>query len=374
MALMASLSLPFSPLLNTGKSLKPQRQPSSAVLVRQLLETPSKRGAAAARMSATRTTTPAEELTLALEKEAATGQRFPFSETAVVRPTNVYAAGREWSELDLGTLAAVAGMHGLALFAPFTFNWDAFWVAFELYVATGLLGITLSYHRNLSHRSVKLAKPLEYLFAYVGVQTLQGNPIDWVSTHRHHHRLCETERDPHTPTEGFWQSHFGWLFDSKTLNEKCGGRTNVQDLESQAYYRFLEKTYILHPIALGALLYALGGFPYLVWGMGVRTCAVYHATWLVNSGGHIWGDRVWHTGDFSRNNWFNALITFGDGWHNNHHAFEFSARHGFEWWQFDMTWYFIKMLEAVGLASDIKLPTEAQMQAKAMKDVTAAQA
>lgn len=295
-------------------------------------------------------------------------RKLPLSNTVVKRETNVYDPQRTWSSLDVGTAAFVAGIHGLALFGPFTFTWDAFWVAFGLYCITGLWGITLSYHRNLSHRSFKMPKWLEYFFAYWGLQCLQGNPIDWVSTHRHHHKYCETEKDPHSPTEGFWFAHFGWLFDSKTLNEKCGGRNNVADMESQAYYRFLEKTYILHPIALATVLYAIGGFPYVVWGMGVRTCAVYHATWLVNSGGHVWGDRVWQTNDLSRNNWFNALITFGDGWHNNHHAFEFSARHGLEWWQFDLTWYFIKMLEAVGLASDLKYPTEAQKKAKAIKN------
>ncbi|XP_057969642.1 palmitoyl-monogalactosyldiacylglycerol delta-7 desaturase, chloroplastic-like [Malania oleifera] len=385
MALLASAAVPtakpypFSPLLRAGKQLnqtsfRPFVETSSSLTSTHRAAGFSPLRNRPATVVASGEGAPVVEETATSPQPASkeTGdKRILLSDVVVTRPTNVYSAERAWTSLDLGTAAAVAGIHGLALFAPFTFNWDAFWVAVDLYVVTGLLGITLSYHRNLSHRSFKLPWLLEYVFAYCGLQSLQGNPIDWVSTHRHHHRFCETERDPHSPTEGFWFSHFSWLFDSKTLNEKCGGRNNVADMEQQAYYRFLEKTYIFHPIALGALLYALGGFPYVVWGMGVRTCAVYHATWLVNSGGHVWGDRVWRTGDLSRNNWFNALITFGDGWHNNHHAFEFSAKHGLEWWQFDVTWYLIKLLEGVGMASDIKLPTEAQKQQKALENMAA---
>ncbi|EOY25831.1 Fatty acid desaturase 5 [Theobroma cacao] len=169
-------------------------------------------------------------------------------------------------------------------------------------------------------------------------KSLAGNPIDWVSTHRYHHQFCDSDRDPHSPIEGFWFSHMSWLFDTDTVVERCGEPTNVGDLRQQPFYKFLQGTYILHPIALGVLLYALGGFPFLVWGMGVRIVWVYHITWLVNSACHVWGKQAWNTGDLSRNNWWVALLAFGEGWHNNHHAFEYSARHGLEWWQLDMTW------------------------------------
>ncbi|XP_038713625.1 palmitoyl-monogalactosyldiacylglycerol delta-7 desaturase, chloroplastic-like [Tripterygium wilfordii] len=270
--------------------------------------------------------------------------------------------GREWNTLDIGTAGVVFAMHFLSLFAPFQFNWSAFWVAFALYVITGLLGITLSFHRNLSHRSFKLPKWLEYSVAYCGVLALQGTPIDWVSTHRHHHQFCDSERDPHSPIEGFWYSHMNWLFDKNSITEKCGEDNNVGDLKKQPFYRFIQRTYILHPIALGALLYALGGFPFLVWGMGVRIVWVYHITWMVNSVCHVWGKQAWKTGDFSRNNWLVALLAFGEGWHNNHHAFEYSAQHGLEWWQLDLTWYVVRLLQAVGLATEVKLPTEMQKQ------------
>ncbi|KAL2539323.1 Palmitoyl-monogalactosyldiacylglycerol delta-7 desaturase [Abeliophyllum distichum] len=223
--------------------------------------------------------------------------------------------GRKWNLSDVTSIGLVASVHLLCVFAPFTFNWGAFWITFGLYIISGLFGVTLSYHRHLSHKSFKIPKWLEYIFAYCGV-----------------------------------------------LAAQCGKPNNVGDLEKQPFYKFLESTYIIHPIALGALLYALGGFPYIVWGMGVRTVFVYHGTWLVNSASHTWGKQAWNTGDLSKNNWWLALITFGEGWHNNHHAFEYSARQGLEWWQIDITWYVIRLLEAIGLATDVKLPTSTQKQ------------
>ncbi|XP_044487296.1 palmitoyl-monogalactosyldiacylglycerol delta-7 desaturase, chloroplastic-like [Mangifera indica] len=301
------------------------------------------------------------------EPEVGNLGRILLSDVVVKRKRRVFF-GRKWNSLDIITAGAVLAMHLLSVFAPFYFNWSAFWVAFGLYVITGLLGITLSFHRNLSHRSFRLPKWLEYLFAYCGVQALQGNPIDWVRTHRYHHQFCDSERDPHSPLEGFWFSHMSWLFYTNLLIEKCGGPSNVRDLEKQPFYRFLRSSYVLHPIALGVLLYALGGFPLIVWGMGVRIVWVYHITWLVNSACHVWGKQAWNTGDLSRNNWWVALLSFGEGWHNNHHAFEYAARHGLEWWQVDMTWYLVRFLEAIGLATDVKLPTELHKQKMAFNN------
>ncbi|XP_007023198.2 PREDICTED: palmitoyl-monogalactosyldiacylglycerol delta-7 desaturase, chloroplastic [Theobroma cacao] len=293
------------------------------------------------------------------DPEGKTSGRILLSNVVVQRKKEVFW-GRKWNTLDMATAGVVVGMHLLSLFAPFHFNWPAFWLAVGLYGVTGLLGITLSFHRNLSHRSFKVPKWLEYFFAYCGVQALQGNPIDWVSTHRYHHQFCDSDRDPHSPIEGFWFSHMSWLFDTDTVVERCGEPTNVGDLRQQPFYKFLQGTYILHPIALGVLLYALGGFPFLVWGMGVRIVWVYHITWLVNSACHVWGKQAWNSGDLSRNNWWVALLAFGEGWHNNHHAFEYSARHGLEWWQLDMTWCVIKFLQVIGQATEVKLPTEVQ--------------
>ncbi|KAI3774998.1 hypothetical protein L1987_49566 [Smallanthus sonchifolius] len=295
--------------------------------------------------------------------------RILFSDVVVKRPREVYR-GRKWDVMDIATAGVVVLMHLLCGLAPFTFSWRALSVAIGLYVVTGLLGITLSFHRNLSHKSFKLPKWLEYTFAYCGVQALQGNPIDWVSTHRYHHQYCDSERDPHSPIEGFWFSHMSWLFDTDNIIKRCGEQNNVRDLEKQPFYRFIRTTYVVHPIALALLLYAVGGLPFIVWGMGVRIVWVYHITWLVNSACHVWGHQAWDTGDLSRNNWWVGILAFGEGWHNNHHAFEYSARHGLEWWQVDMTWYMIRFLEIIGLAIDVKLPTPTHIQRMAFPPKT----
>ncbi|CAH9110561.1 unnamed protein product [Cuscuta europaea] len=263
---------------------------------------------------------------------------------------------------------AVPLLHLLCLFAPFCFSWDAFAIAFGLYILTGL-GITVAYHRNLSHKSFKLHKWLEYFIAYWGVQALQGDPIGWVSNHRYHHRYTDSKKDPHSPIQEFWFSHMGWLYDSKSAIARREELTNVADLENQAFYKFIQKTYIIHPIMLGAFLFSLGGFPYIVWCMGVRIVIVAQATFLVNSVCHMWGHQAWNTGDLSKNNWVVALIALGEGWHNNHHAFEHSARHGLEWWQFDISWCTIWALQKLGFATNVKLPSDAQKRKMAFGNI-----
>ncbi|XP_023525371.1 palmitoyl-monogalactosyldiacylglycerol delta-7 desaturase, chloroplastic-like [Cucurbita pepo subsp. pepo] len=305
---------------------------------------------------------------------------------------------RKWTILDRRSAGGVLFLHFLSLLAPFHCNWPAFWVAFALYFITGLFGVTLSYHRNLAHKSFKLPKWFEYLFAYLGVQAFQGDPIDWVSTHRYHHQFVDTDRDPHSPLDGFWFSHLAWMFDAYTLTKKVcpknvqdfeerstkrkrfrnvlvgyvkyGRPNNVEDLQKQGFYRFLRKTYILHPTALAIVLYATGGLPFVVWGMGVRLVWVLHITFFVNSACHIWGYRLWDTNDLSKNNWVIGLLAFGEGWHNNHHAFEYSARHGYEWWEFDLTWCVILFLQALGLATNVKLPSARHQQKLALNPKT----
>ncbi|KAL5722270.1 hypothetical protein ACHQM5_005810 [Ranunculus cassubicifolius] len=272
-----------------------------------------------------------------------------------------------WTARDLLHGAVVVVVHVLCLFAPFTFSWDAFWVAVVHYLISGLLGITLCYHRCLSHSSFKLPRTLEYLFAYFGLQALQGGPLFWVSTHRYHHKSTDTMKDPHSPIEGFWHSHISWIVDENYLARKGEKYVNVVDLKKQGYYRFLEKTLFLQIFLLMVSLYAWGGFPYLVWGMGVANTWGYHVTFMVNSVCHTWGHQAWNTKDLSKNNWLVALVTFGEGWHNNHHAFEYSARQGLEWWQIDMTWWAIKLLEHFGLATNVKVPTEDQKEKMSFK-------
>ena len=226
----------------------------------------------------------------------------------------------------------------------------------------GCLGITLSFHRQLSHRSFSTPKWLEYALAYCGVLAVQGDPIEWVSSHRFHHLHCDTPLDPHSPYEGFWWSHAGWLLDHDATMVRVGARGNTGDMDAQPFYTWITRTYPWHVAAQFAALYAFGGLPAVVWGGALRVCWVYHITWFVNSVCHVWGKQAYDAGDLSRNNWWVGLLAFGEGWHNNHHAFEFSARHGLEWWQVDMTWGVVALLKALGLAKNVKLPSEKQKE------------
>lgn len=288
-------------------------------------------------------------------------KRVAFSDV-LASPKRGAVKNRTWSTTDAIYVAFMALIHGGCLLAPATFSWSALACFGVMYFITGCIGITFSYHRQLSHRSFALPKPLEYLAAYCGALAVQGDPIEWVSSHRYHHLYCDTPRDPHTPYEGFWWSHMGWLLDNDATLARVDDRSNAADIASQPFYRFLTKTYALHVVASAAVLYALGGLPWLVWGFCVRTAWVYHVTWFVNSAAHVWGTQPYATGDLSRNNWWVGILAFGEGWHNNHHAFEFSARHGLEWWQVDVTWALIRGLQLLGLATKVKLPTAAQKE------------
>lgn len=268
--------------------------------------------------------------------------------------------GRSWAKNDLIYAGFMVAMHGLALLAPWTFSWKMLGLFAVSYFISGCLGITLSFHRQLSHRSFATPKWLEYALAYCGVLAVQGDPIEWASSHRFHHLHCDTPLDPHSPYEGFWWSHAGWLLDHGATMERVGARGNVTDFTAQPFYTWIEKTYPLHVAAQFATLFALGGLPAVVWGGALRVVWVYHITWFVNSVCHVWGSQPYDAGDLSRNNWWVGLLAFGEGWHNNHHAFEFSARHGLEWWQLDVTWLVVRALQAVGLATNVKLPTEKQ--------------
>ena len=294
-------------------------------------------------------------------------KRLLFSEVFATPKTRAFF-NREWSPKDIGYAVFMSAVHIGACFAPFTFSWPMFWLFFGTYFVTGCLGITLAYHRMLAHKSFTCPKPIEYLLAYCGALAVQGDPIEWASTHRYHHMHCETPLDPHSTYEGFWWSHVGWLLDDKATQARVADRSNAADMLKQPFYTFLEKTYAWHIVAMFVALFAFGGLPALVWGGCLRVVWVYHITWFVNSATHTWGKQSYLTGDQSRNNWWVGILAWGEGWHNNHHAFEFSARHGLEWWQFDMTWIVIKFLSLFGLAKNIKLPSEVQLKRFANPD------
>jgi stearoyl-CoA desaturase (delta-9 desaturase) len=248
-----------------------------------------------------------------------------------------------------------AGLHLGALLAllPGMTNWSAVGIALFLYWVTGGLGITLGFHRLVTHRSFQTSKWLEYFFVFCGTLACQGGPIEWVGTHRIHHLYSDQNGDPHDSNQGFWWSHIGWLI-FKGLDEAEIYRFS-KDIAEDPVYQFLDKNMIWLQIALGVVLLFLGGWSWVIWGVFVRIVWVYHCTWLVNSATHKFGYRSHESGDNSTNCWWVALLVFGEGWHNNHHAFQYSARHGLKWWEVDLTWMTIWLLKSVGLASNVKL-------------------
>jgi stearoyl-CoA desaturase (delta-9 desaturase) len=261
-------------------------------------------------------------------------------------------------------------MH-LACLGVILVGWSpvALLVAIGMYVLR-MLAITGFYHRYFSHRSFKTSRAMQFLFAVLGAASVQRGPIWWAAHHRHHHAAAESESDPHSPRQhGFLFSHTGWFLTREHFPTLEG---RVRDWLRYPELRILDRFDILVPVLFAVALFSLGAllevrapdlgtnaWQMLVWGFFISTVALYHATFTINSLAHSWGKRRYATNDDSRNNPWLALITFGEGWHNNHHHYPASVRQGFYWWELDLTFYFLKMLESLGLVWDLK-PVSAQ--------------
>ncbi|MBI3928429.1 MAG: fatty acid desaturase [Armatimonadetes bacterium] len=266
---------------------------------------------------------------------------------------------------DWPTAAVLGTVHSGALLAPFFFDWSAILVALVLYAVTSM-GITLGYHRLLTHRSYKTVPFLEYFFTFWASQAGQGGPISWTAVHRLHHKRSDQEGDPHGAHRGFWWSHMGWMLTRPPHKLDPQLKTRLApDLEADPVHCFLDRNWLLFIVGMGFLLLQLGGWSWVIWGMFVRLVLVYHATWLVNSAAHKFGYRTHATRDLSTNCWWVAAVTFGEGWHNNHHAFPYSARHGLAPWEFDLSWGVIRLLERFGLAWDLKVARPQVSRSKA---------
>lgn len=252
-----------------------------------------------------------------------------------------------------GTWMAI--IHLGALSGIWFFSWNALFTCIGLFWLTGGLGICLGFHRLLTHRSFQAPKWVEYTLAFFGMLAVQGSSIFWVASHRAHHLYSDQEGDPHSPRKGFWWSHMFWLFDKNLLSTKDLNEKFAADLLKDPVHRFLNNFQFV-PILLSAGILLAFGVEYFVWGFLVRTVLVYHSTWFVNSATHLWGYKNFDSNDDSRNLWWVALVSFGEGWHNNHHAFQSSARHGMKWWEFDITYLTIRFLGLLGLAKNIQVP------------------
>jgi fatty-acid desaturase len=250
---------------------------------------------------------------------------------------------------------SIAALHLGAIAAFFFFSWSALAVAAILWVLGQNVGIAMSYHRQLTHRGFLTPKWVEYAMAVCATLALQGGPIYWVSVHRLHHQLTDREGDPHSPRDGKWWSHMGWILYGTLRNRNTLLNRYAPDLARDRFYVLLSR-YHWVPVTLVSIgLFLAGGWPWLLWGTFFRVTLGLHVTWLVNSATHIWGSRRFDTRDDSRNNWWVALLTGGEGWHNNHHAHPVSASHGMAWYEVDFNYWGIRLLGMLGLAKKIKV-------------------
>lgn len=262
------------------------------------------------------------------------------------------------------TLGVMVAFHAGALAALFFFSWQRVLVAAVLYVVAINVGIGMCYHRLLTHRGYWVPKWLEYLMTTCSTLALEGGPIFWVATHRVHHQFSDHQGDPHTPLEGGWWAHTGWLIWGKALHAQTRVLARyVPDLARNKFHVWMSKYHWIPLVASGVALFGFGwiwggwknAVGMLLWGSFMRVTLGLHATWLVNSATHMWGSRRFETRDGSRNSWWVALLSGGEGWHNNHHAHPVSARHGLTWYEIDPNFWGIWLLSKLGLARKIKV-------------------
>jgi len=278
----------------------------------------------------------------------------------MAQPTLLF--GRKYQKgINWVTTIAMVAFHIAAVAAFFYIDTGAIITAVVLYFVGGMLGIGMSYHRLLTHRSYKTPRWMEYFLTICATLALEGGPIFWVATHRVHHRKSDREGDPHTPHEGGFWAHMGWIIMGQGLHQETALLARyAPDLARDKFHVALTRWHWVPQVVVGLALLAFGGIPYVLWGTGFRTVVGLHTTWLVNSATHMWGSRRFQTRDDSTNNWWVALLTFGEGWHNNHHAHPTSARHGLAWYELDLNWIGISILKFFGLARDIKVAKIAQ--------------
>src|SRR4051794_32320284 len=230
------------------------------------------------------------------------------------------------------------------------------WTAVALFVVMFFgrsIFVTAAYHRYFSHKSYKLNRFWQFVFAFMAQSSAQKGALWWAANHRHHHRYSDTEQDLHSPLKGFWWSHVGWILSDKY---KATDYAAIKDFAKYPELVWLNKHDWVGPWAFGVTAFLIGGWPGLVVGFFWSTVLLWHTTFLVNSAAHVFGRRRYDTEDTSRNSLLIALVTGGEGWHNNHHHYQASARQGFFWWEVDFTYYGLKAMSWIGIVKDLKAP------------------
>ena len=266
------------------------------------------------------------------------------------------AQQRQTGKINWQTAIPIVIFHLLAIAGLFYFSWTNLAVGLVMWWIMGSVGIGLSFHRQLTHRGFQSPNWLKHLLAIFGSMALQGSPNDWVTTHRLHHQFTETEQDPHSPRFGLFFSHIGWVLrgTSQDNSEEIEKRY-IPDLLKDKFLVRLSKYWYVPTIVAGVLLGLIGGWSMVLWGIFIPVTFGWHFTWFVNSVTHVWGSRRFSSEDDSTNNWWVALVSFGEGWHNNHHAHPTSAKHGLVWYEIDFNWIQIKILEKLGLVWNVKV-------------------
>ena len=268
-------------------------------------------------------------------------------------PQSVVPADGVLARRPLLPLVIYWALHALVLaafFVPFSAG------ALALAAATfwlRLFGVTAGYHRYLSHRAFKTSRAFQFVLALLGTSATQKGPLWWAGGHRRHHRYSDQDGDMHSPRRGLYYAHQGWILSDEWQETELD---RIRDFAKFPELVWLNRWHFVPPLALAALCFALGGMSYVVWGYVVSTVALWHATYSINSLAHVWGSRRYATTDTSRNNFWLALLTLGEGWHNNHHHYMTSARQGFYWWEIDITYYALRALAALGVIWDVREP------------------
>ncbi len=269
---------------------------------------------------------------------------------------NLLTYERVRSGVNWKNVAIVTSFHLLAIPALFTFSWTNLAALLIGNWIVGSLGVGLGWHRLLTHRSFKAPKWLEYTLSTLASMSMQDSPNKWIATHRMHHKYVDTDKDPHSARSGFWWPQIGWVVFGKAQDhDQETLKRYIPDLLKDPIHVLISRFYLVPLVVSGFTLFAFGGWTMVVWGVFARVVFGWHTTWFVNSLSHLYGKRPHETGDLSTNNWFVALLTFGEGWHNNHHMSPTSARHGLRWYQFDMNWIAIRVFEKLGWATNIKV-------------------
>ena len=232
------------------------------------------------------------------------------------------------------------------------------------------IGLTLAFHRYFAHRAFKMNRMARFVWAFVGTAAMQKGPLWWAGHHVNHHRFADRDGDPHSPmVSGVYYAHVGWFLSDAKNDTLEPTNPVVRDFSKFWEIRFLNTYFFVPPILLAVAMWVIGGLPWLVWGFCLPTVTLAHSTFAINTINHLFGSRRFDTIDESRNNPLTAFFAVGEGWHNNHHRYQRAARNGFYWWEFDPTWYTIRLMQTVGLAWDVqRVPERIYAEARATKE------